>query len=153
MIKGVHALFYSSKTDELRDFIKDKLRLPYTDVGGGWLIFDLKEGDVGCHPTEGDPASGTHNVSFYCDDLQKTVAELKARGVAFDDEIADHGYGFVTHLTMPGGVKVQIYQPKYAKRAPRKPTVHKAPAARKKVAAAARRPAKKAKARGKTRKR
>lgn len=117
MIKGVHGMFYSSKANELRRFIKDKLRLPYTDVGEGWLIFDLNEGDVGCHPTEGDPASGTHDVSFYCDNLEKTVAELKSRGVTFNDEIADHGYGFVTHLTMPGGVRVQIYQPKYAKRA------------------------------------
>jgi hypothetical protein len=116
MIKGVHAMFYSSKADELRDFIKDKLQLPYTDVGGGWLIFDVKEGDVGCHPTDGDPASGTHDISFYCDDLKATVAELRSRGVRFDDDIADHGYGFVTHLTMPGGVKAQIYQPKYAKR-------------------------------------
>jgi hypothetical protein len=116
MIKGVHAMFYSSKAEELRDFIKDKLQLPYTDVGGGWLIFDVKEGDVGCHPTDGDPASGTHDISFYCDDLKATVAELGSRGVRFDDDIADHGYGFVTHLTLPGGVKVQIYQPKYAKR-------------------------------------
>src|SRR5690349_160700 len=91
MIKGVHAMFYSSKADELRDFIKDKLGLPYTDVGRGWLIFDLKEGDVGCHPTESSPPSGTHDVSFYTDDLEKTVAEIKARGVTFDDEIADHG--------------------------------------------------------------
>ena len=124
MIKGVHAMFYSSKSNQLRDFIKDKLRLPYTDVGEGWLIFDLKEGDIGCHPTEGDPVSGTHNVSFYCDDLKKTVGELESRGVTFDDSIADHGYGFVTHLTMPGGVQVQLYQPKYRKRA-RKPTPRK----------------------------
>jgi predicted enzyme related to lactoylglutathione lyase len=117
MIKGVHAMFYSSKADELRTFIKEKLGLPFTDVGEGWLIFDLAEGDVGCHPTEGKPPSGTHDVSFYCDDLKQTVADLKARGVTFDDEIADHGYGFVTHLTMPGGVRVHIYQPKYAKRA------------------------------------
>ena len=123
MIKGVHAMFYSSKADELRSFLKDKLRLPHTDVGQGWLIFDFQEGDLGCHPTEGQPASGTHNVSFYCDDLKKTVAELKSRGVRFDDEIADHGYGFVTHLTMPGGVEVQLYQPKYAKRRASKPSV------------------------------
>ena len=139
MIKGVHAMFYSSKADELRAFIKDKLRLPHTDVGEGWLIFNVKEGDVGCHPTEGDPASGTHDVSFYCDDLKKTVAELKSRGVTFDDEIADHGYGFVTHLTMPGGVKVQIYQPKYEKRA-------KKPAARKAAKAAPRSPKRTSKA-------
>jgi hypothetical protein len=138
MIKGVHALFYSSQTDELRAFMKDKLCLPYTDVGGGWLIFDLPEGDVGCHPTEDASYSGTHNVSFYCDDLKKTVAELSARGVVFDDEIADHGYGYVTHVTMPGGVKVQIYQPKYAKR-----TKAKAASPRK---AAAKRPAPKKKA-------
>jgi len=125
MIKGVHAMFYSSKAEQLRDFIKNKLRLPYTDVGEGWLIFDLKEGDVGCHPTTGDPASGTHNISFYCDNLETTVAELSSRGVTFDEGIADHGYGFVTHLTMPGGVKVQIYQPKYAKRA-KKPAMRKA---------------------------
>lgn len=125
MIKGVHGMFYSSKPEQLRDFIKNKLRLPYTDVGEGWLIFDLKEGDVGCHPTDGDPGTGTHDISFYCDNLEKTVAELKSRGVTFDEGIADHGYGFVTHLTMPGGVRVQIYQPKYAKRA-RKPAARAA---------------------------
>lgn len=116
MIKGVHAMFYSSQPEEFRAFLRDKLQLPYTDVGEGWLIFDLPEGDVGCHPTEGDPVSGTHDVSFYCDDLEATVAAMKARGVVFDQEIADHGYGYVTHLTMPGGVRVQIYQPKYVKR-------------------------------------
>jgi hypothetical protein len=119
MIKGVHAMFYSSQPEKLRSFIKDKLRLTYTDVGGGWLIFNVAEGDIGCHPTDGDPKSGTHDISLYCDDLEKTVAELKSRGVAFDEEIADHGYGFVTSLTMPGGVKVQIYQPKYVKRTSR----------------------------------
>ena len=50
MIKGVHTMFYSSKEEELRAFIRDKLGLPGTDVGGGWLIFDLPEADMGCHP-------------------------------------------------------------------------------------------------------
>ncbi|HEX8820767.1 MAG TPA: VOC family protein [Archangium sp.] len=117
MIKGVHAMFYSSEADALRDFIKNKLQLPYSDVGEGWLIFDLPEGDVGCHPTDfpGSPPSGTHNVSFYCDDLEKTVAELRGRGVKFDDEISDQGFGFTVNFTMPGNVRVQLYQPKYAK--------------------------------------
>ncbi|HZD12690.1 MAG TPA: hypothetical protein VE177_04135 [Candidatus Binatus sp.] len=34
-IKGMHALFYSPKADELRSFIRDKLGLKYTDTGGG----------------------------------------------------------------------------------------------------------------------
>lgn len=118
MIKGIHGLFYSSKPEDLRAFLRDKLQLPFSDVGGGWLIFDFKEGDLGVHPTEGagGAPSGQHDISFFTDDVAKTVSELKRRGVRFDDEIADHGYGLVTHLTMPGGVRVQLYQPKYTKR-------------------------------------
>jgi hypothetical protein len=48
--------------------------------------------------------------------VKATVAELKGRGVTFDHEIEDRGYGLVTHFTMPGGVRVQLYQPKYEKR-------------------------------------
>jgi predicted enzyme related to lactoylglutathione lyase len=117
MIKGIHGLFYSSRPDELRAFIRDKLKLPFTDTGGGWLIFDLEEGDLGVHPTEGDDSmSGSHDISFYTDDVKGTVAELEGRGVKFDEPVADHGYGLVTHFTMPGGVRVQLYQPKYRKR-------------------------------------
>src|SRR5262245_44900199 len=115
MIKGVHTMFYSSQPEELRAFLRDKLRFPFTDVGDGWLIFDLPEADMGCHPADpkrgGHP--GTHDISFYCDDIQKTVDELKQRGVEFVDGIEDHGYGLVTHFKMPGGVEVQLYQPRY----------------------------------------
>src|SRR4051794_4835697 len=104
MITGVHTMFYSSEPEALRAFLRDKLQFPYTDVGGGWLIFEMPGADRGCHPAapaEGAP-SGTHNISFYCDDLKKTVAELRGRGVDFTDEITDQGYGWVIHFTMPG---------------------------------------------------
>ena len=115
MIKGVHTMFYSSKEIELREFIRDKLGLPATDVGGGWLIFDIPEADMGCHPADagdGKP-SGTHYVSFYCDDIEDTVAELSDRGVEFVDAVSDVGYGLAIHFEMPGGVKVELYQPSY----------------------------------------
>jgi predicted enzyme related to lactoylglutathione lyase len=118
MIKGVHTMFYSSQPEEFRAFLRDKLRFPFTDVGGGWLIFEMPEADMGCHPAdpeEGSPA-GTHNISFYCDDIHATVGELKARGVEFTGPVEDHGYGLVTHFKMPGGVEVQLYQPLYAKK-------------------------------------
>ena len=117
MIKGVHTMFYSSKPAELRAFIRDKLGFPATDVGEGWLIFNLPEADMGCHPTEPQegPPSGTADISFYCDDIKKTVAELKRRGVEFTDGIEDHGYGLVTHFKMPGDFAVQLYQPLYRK--------------------------------------
>ena len=120
MIRGVHAMFYSSKADELRAFIRDKLQFPYTDVGEGWLIFDVHEADIGCHPADPEKGapSGMHDISFYCDDLKKTVAELKSRGVEFTDEISDAGFGMTTHFKMPGNVKVLLYQPRYKKTPP-----------------------------------
>ena len=74
---------------------------------------------MGCHPADetgqhGKP-SGTPDVSFYCDDIRQTVAELTARGVEFVDDIEDHGFGLVTHFKMPGVDKVQLYQPHYTK--------------------------------------
>ena len=118
MIRGVHTMFYTSEPEALRAFLRDKLGLPAHDVGGGWLIFDVPEADMGCHPAdpkEGAP-SGTQDISFYCDDIEKTVAELKKRGVEFTDAVADQGYGLVTHFKVPGGFEIQLYQPRYTKR-------------------------------------
>jgi catechol 2,3-dioxygenase-like lactoylglutathione lyase family enzyme len=119
MIRGIHTMFYTSEPEALRAFLRDKLGFPATDVGGGWLIFDLPEADMGCHPVEkgegeGVP-SGTPDISFYCDDIERTVAELKARGVEFTGPVVDRGYGLVTHFKVPGNFEVQLYQPRYTK--------------------------------------
>lgn len=115
MIRGVHTMFYSSDADGLRTFLRDKLALKATDVGEGWLIFDLPEADMGCHPSEPEDgaSSGTHNISFYCDNIEQTVAELKAKDVEFKGGIRDQGYGLVTHFRMPGDFWVQLFQPRY----------------------------------------
>ena len=118
MIRGVHTMFYTSEAEALRAFLRDKLGFPATDVGEGWLIFDLPEADMGCHPADpshGAP-SGTHDISFYCDDIKKTVAELKKKGVEFTKPIKDVGYGLVTYFKVPGGFELQLYQPKYTKK-------------------------------------
>src|SRR5687767_10788652 len=118
MIKGVHTMFYSSQADELRDFLRDKLELHATDVGEGWLIFDLPEAEMGCHPVDPQQGvtSGTHHISFYCDNIEKTVAALKKRGVVFTGGVEDHGYGLVTHFEAPGEFTIQLYQPRYKKK-------------------------------------
>ena len=117
MIKGVHTMFYSSDASGLREFLRDKLDLKATDVGGGWLIFELPEADLGCHPSDEahGASSGTADISFYCDDIEQTVSELKAKGVEFKGDIEDHGYGFVTNFYVPGNFHIQLYQPKYQK--------------------------------------
>ncbi|MFI5456488.1 MAG: VOC family protein [Isosphaerales bacterium] len=123
MIRGVHTMFYSSEPDALRAFLRDKIGFPFTDVGGGWLIFDLPEADMGCHPADEAEGkrSGTHDISFYCDDIEKTVADLAARGVEFTGPVVDQGYGLVTHFRLPGGFAVQLYEPRYTKGSSRSP--------------------------------
>lgn len=118
MIRGVHAMFYSAQADELRAFLRDTLGLPFTDVGAGWLIFDLADAEMGAHPSDESHAhsrAGMHSISFYCDDIHRTVADLKAKGVEFNNEIADQGYGLVTQFKLPGGVLADLYQPLYKK--------------------------------------
>jgi catechol 2,3-dioxygenase-like lactoylglutathione lyase family enzyme len=119
MITGVHTMFYTSEPEAMRAFLRDTLRFPATDVGGGWLVFDLPDAEMGCHPTQtdhgGTVASGTPSISFYCDDLDATIGELKARGVEFTAGVTDAGYGLVTRFRVPGGFDVELYQPRYTR--------------------------------------
>ena len=119
MIRGVHTMFYSSDAAGLRAFLRDKLGMPAVDIGQGWLIFPLPEADMGVHPNDPhdaeSPSSGTPDISFYCDDVHATVAELEARGVEFCHPVENHGYGLVTHFKAPGGFELQLYQPLYGK--------------------------------------
>ena len=114
MIKGMHGLFYTPYADELRVFIRDKLGLAHNDIGDGWLIFRMLEADLGVHPSD----KSYHSISFYCDDIRKTVEELRLRGVEFSSDITDEGWGLLTHLRMPGNLEVELYQPKYKKHPP-----------------------------------
>jgi len=131
MIRGIHGLLYSSNPDATREFFRETMKLPGSDIGEGWWIFDFGEGDLGVHPVDDPSEAGEHDVSFYCDDIHGTVADLKARGVRFTQDVEDHGYGLVTHFIAPGGITIQLYEPRYRKRrappkkAARKKTVAK----------------------------
>ena len=109
MIRGVHAMFYTPAAEELRAFIRDKLRLPFTDTGAGWLIFTTPAAEVACHPYD----KKLQGISFYCDDLHKTMEELKRRGVEFTTGVTEEEWGSVTRFRIPGGDEVDLFQPKY----------------------------------------
>jgi hypothetical protein len=149
MIRGIHGLLYSSEAEAARAFFKEKVKLPGSDVGEGWWIFDVPEGDLGVHPVDDPADAGTHDVSFYCDDIHGTVADLASRGVEFTKEVENHGYGLVTYFKVPGGITVQLYEPRYAKgtaratpAAKRKPAAKRTPAARAAARSARKRSAK-----------
>ena len=121
MIKGLHVTVYTPQAEELRAFLRDKLGLKCSDAGGGWLIFDVMEAEVGVHeaddaqsPAEG-PNKGYQEISFYCDDIHQTISELQGRGVEFTSDIVDQGWALSTQFLMPGDIDVMLYQPRYGK--------------------------------------
>ena len=106
---GLHGLFYTTTPDEARAFLRDKVGLSAYDSGGGWLIFDLPSADVGCHPSD----RAYQEVSFSCEDIDASVAELSERGVRFNGEIREEEWGRATSFDLPGGGPVLLYEPKY----------------------------------------
>jgi catechol 2,3-dioxygenase-like lactoylglutathione lyase family enzyme len=126
MIKGAHLTIFTPDAEALRAFFRDKLGLPFSDAGGGWLIFDLPPAEVGCHSLDeegssqaGSNTTASQELSFICDDIHETVSFLKKRGVQFTADVSDAGYGLVAPFLMPGVGEAQLYQPKYEKKSTR----------------------------------
>jgi hypothetical protein len=110
MITGAHVILYSADADADRAFFKDVLRYPFADAGHGWLIFALPPAEIAVHPA--DPG-GSHELYLMCDDVHALVAEMKGRGFACS-AVDEQRWGSITHLTLPGGGKLGVYQPKHA---------------------------------------
>ena len=52
-----------------------------------------------------------------CDDIEKTLADLAARGVTISQPVSDQGWGLLASMKMPSGSELSIYQPSH-------PTAH-----------------------------
>lgn len=125
MITSIHNLIYSDDAQATRAFFRDVLCWPYIgmedeEMGGkDWLIFRSGPSELGVHPThsvwEGQTFSHPrhHAIALMCDDLQKTMAELRAKGAEFSGDVEDHGYGLVAMLKVPGADDIQLYQPRH----------------------------------------
>jgi predicted enzyme related to lactoylglutathione lyase len=111
MINGAHALLYVNDADATRAFFRDVLRLRSVDAGGGWLIFALPPAELGIHPAD----RGGEKTELYlmCDDVERTVAELRARGAETTQPITDQGWGKVTAIRIPGGPELGLYEPRH----------------------------------------
>ena len=113
-IIGAHVLLYTPDAEALRAVFRDVFQFRHVDAGEGWLIFTLPPAELGIHPAEGEGASAVqHKLSLMCDDIHATVRDLRARGIAVHGEPQDHGYGIVAMVTLPGGVELQVYEPRH----------------------------------------
>jgi len=114
MITGAHSILYSTNSDADRAFLRDVLQFPSVDVGGGWLIFGLPPSEVAVHPSD---ENDVHELYLMCDDIEAFVAEMKKHQVE-TSPVENQGWGLITHITLPGGGKLGVYEPRHARPEP-----------------------------------
>ena len=109
-ITGVHAVLYTPEAEADRAWLTDVLGLESVDAGGGWLIFALPPAELAVHP------ASSERVELYlmCDDIESTMSELRAKGVAFDGPVADQSWGPMTKIVLPSGGRLGLYEPRHA---------------------------------------
>jgi len=108
MINGAHIIVYSKDAESDRAFFRDVLNFHAVDAGHGWLIFALPAAESAFHPGEND----RHELYFMCDDLKAEIESLKAKNVKCG-AVKEERWGSVTAISLPGGGKVGLYQPKH----------------------------------------
>ncbi len=114
MIIGAHSIIYSKNPDADRAFLGDVLKLTNVDVGDGWLIFGLPPAEVAVHPSS---KNDVHEFFLMCDDVEAFVAAMSERGVSCGP-VQDQGWGLLSSLTLPGGGKLGVYQPRHERPEP-----------------------------------
>ena len=80
------------------------------DAGDGWLIFKLPPAEIAVHPTD-EP--GKNEFFLMCEDIEKTLADLTARGVTISHPASDQGWGLLASMKLPSGSELSIYQPRH----------------------------------------
>jgi len=110
MIHGAHVIIYSKDAEADRAFLRDVLKYKSVDAGHGWLIFSLPPAEVAVHPSD---QNDLHELFLMCDDVQAFIAEMKKQKVQCSP-IDEQRWGSITRLTLPGGGKLGVYQPKHA---------------------------------------
>jgi hypothetical protein len=111
MIIGAHSIIYSKNPEADRTFLRDVLGMPHVDVGEGWLIFGLPPAEVAVHP--GDK-NDVHEFYLMSDDIKGFVAQMQKRKIACGP-VQNQGWGMLTQVTLPGGGKLGVYQPRHAR--------------------------------------
>jgi hypothetical protein len=131
MIIGAHSIIYSKSPGADRNFLRDVLGLPNVDAGDGWLIFGLPPAELAVHPSE---KNDIHEFYFMCADVAAFVAAMEKRNVRCSP-VQNQGWGMLTQVTLPGGGKLGVYQPRHAR--PRAMSLVSKPKARPRKPAAA----------------
>ena len=109
MITGAHSIIYSTDAVADRAFFRDLLKLPYVDVGDGWLIFELPPAEVAVHPSA---SNNVHELFLMCDDIAAFRVEMSEYKIPCS-ELEEMPWGLLTRMTLPGGGSIGVDQPRH----------------------------------------
>ena len=111
MITGAHAMIFSKDAQADRAFLRDVLGLRCIDSGGGWLIFAFPEAELGVHDSD---ENDVHQLYLMTDGLDAEIERITSLGGQCSDPAAQ-GWGRSTNITLPGGGKLGLYEPRHAR--------------------------------------
>src|SRR5581483_5646661 len=111
MLIGAHTVIFSKNAEADRAFFRDVLHLTNVNVGEGWLIFGLPPAELAIHPAD---HNDVHEFYLMCDDVERLITDPRQRGVACSP-VENQRWGLLTHITLPGGGRVGVYQPRHAR--------------------------------------
>jgi hypothetical protein len=111
MINGAHFIIYSTDAKKDRNFFLNTLGCTHVDVGDGWLIFGLPPAEIAVHPSK---ENGGHEFYLMTDDIESFVKQMKKKKIVCSP-VQNMGWGLVTQVTLPGGGKLGVYQPRHAR--------------------------------------
>ena len=110
MIIGAHSVIYSTDPEADHRFLRDVLRLPAVDGGGGYLIFGLPPAEASVHPSRKDNLQ--HELFLLCDSIDAFISEMRKCSVPCGP-VQNEGWGLLTQVTLPGGGRLGVYQPQH----------------------------------------
>jgi hypothetical protein len=116
MLSGAHVITFSSNATADATFLRDVLSLGHVDAGEGFLIFGLPPSEMAMHdadPAQGG-AAGKTELYFIVDDIEKFLAQMAERGVP-TEPVTDRGWGLLSSVAMPSGIKLGVYEARHAR--------------------------------------
>jgi hypothetical protein len=102
-------VIYTKDSEADRAFFRDVLEFPSVDAGHGWLIFAMPPLETAFHDSE---SNDRHELYLMCDDLAATLKDLRSKKVKISD-VSEQRWGKLASITLPGGGKVGVYEPKH----------------------------------------
>jgi hypothetical protein len=111
MIIGSHVIIYSRDAQADRSFLQKVLKFPHVDVGGGWLIFGLPPAEVAFHPAEHEQG---HEFYLMCENVEAFIRVMQKHAIECSP-VKTERWGLLTEVTLPGGGKLGVYEPRHAR--------------------------------------